>query len=144
MRTVRPEDREATISALHAESNGLFRIYLFGAPDGARLLVGAAAGDPWSLGMLAAINDCGHHITKAPRHEPALCLTCPAPLRRLPGLTFCVAVPEVARPQHALGSAVCSQCAALPDLGNRTMIALRQIWPDLREISVMPGPETVQ
>jgi hypothetical protein len=144
MSVAHPEDREAAMSALHMEAGGLLRVFLFIPESALRLLAGAAAGDEWSLGMLGAIADCMHHITDAAARQPALCLTCPAPLRTLPGVTFCCVIPEVARPQHALGSAVCPACAVLPDLEKRAMLALRQIWPNLREISVMPAPEAVQ
>lgn len=144
MSAVQPQDREAAISAIHAEAGGLLRVYLFGASEGARLLLAAACGDGWAYGMLGAINDCARHIVDAPRAAPALCLTCPMPLRELPGLTFCVVVPEATNPHHVLGSAICPACAARPDLERRVTAALRQIWPDLREISVMPGPAGLQ
>jgi hypothetical protein len=144
MSAVQPEGRSAALSALHDEAVGLFRVYFFGAPDGVRLLVGAATGDSWSRDMLTAISDSAHHITSAPKRRPALCLTCPTPLRALRGLLFSVVVPEVTRASHALASALCPKCAALPDLEKRAMIALRQIWPDLREISVMPAPDAMQ
>jgi hypothetical protein len=144
MSAVHPDARKAAILEIQNDAGGLLRIYFFDAREGARLLVGAAAGDQWSRGMMSAINDCGHHIETAPASAPALCLTCPRPLRELPGLVFCVTVPEVTRPHHALGSAVCRRCAALPHLEKRAMAALRAVWPDLREISVMPGPGTAQ
>jgi hypothetical protein len=144
MSAVQREEREAAMLAFQGESGGVYRVYFFGAPDGVRLLADAVTGDRWSLGMLTAVNDCVRHVLDAPARQPCLCLTCPRPVRELPGLTFCVVLPQISEPHHALGSAVCPACAVLPNLGERAMIALRQMWPDLREISVMPGPETVQ
>jgi hypothetical protein len=136
MSAIRHEDREAAISAIQNDAGGIFRIYFFDAADGARLLAVAAGGDQWARGMMRAINDCARHIEDAPASAPRLCLVCPRPLRTLPGLTFSVVVPEIASPHHALGSAVCRRCAALPDLEKRTMVALRQIWPDLRPLII--------
>jgi hypothetical protein len=136
MSAIRHEDREAAISEIQDAGGGMFRIYFFDAGDGARLLAAATAGDQWARGMMRAINDSARHIEDAPRRTPRLCLTCPTPLRRLPGLTFTVVVPEIVSPHHALGSAVCRRCAALPDLEKRAMVALRQIWPDLQPLIV--------
>jgi hypothetical protein len=144
MSAIRHEDREAAISEIQDAGGGIFRIYFFDAVDGARLLAAATAGDQWARGMMRAINDCARHIEGAPASAPRLCLVCPRPLRTLPGLTFSVVAPEIASPHHALGSAVCRRCAALPHLDKRAVRVLRGIWPHLREISVMPGPETVQ
>jgi hypothetical protein len=139
-----PAEVHQHLAAVHAEAGGLLRVWRFAPSDGVRLLAAAAAGDAWSYGMLTAISDCVRHITAAPKRRPTLCLACPAPIRTAPGATFIVTVPEITAPRHAIGSAICRACAGRNDLDQRVLVALRGIWPDLRTIEVMPGPEGVQ
>jgi hypothetical protein len=144
MSSATPAEVRQHIAAVHAEAGGLLRLYFLTPEDGWRLMLGAAAGDAWATGMLTAVADCARAIKSAPKRKPSLCLCCPAPLRRPAGLMFCIAVPETGTPRHALGSAICPRCAGRPELESRAAVALRQVWPDLREIRPMPGPETMQ
>lgn len=137
-------DLQRHVDAVDAEGGGLVRLHFITPRDGAQLLLAAAAGDDWPLGLLVAISDCVRQIETAPKHAATLCLVCPRELRSVAGAMFCISVPDAATPRHAIGSAICPICAARSDLESRAMTALRGIWPDLRRIEVMPGPERVQ
>jgi hypothetical protein len=132
------------LAAVHAEAGGLLRVWRFAPSDGVRLLLAAEMGDAWARGMLAAISDCVQQVTAAPKRRSVLCLTCPAPIRTATGATFLVTVPGVDEARHALGSAICPACARRGDLDHLILVALREVWPSLREIRPMLGPETVQ
>ena len=137
-------DYADAIDRIHAESQGFLRLWFVKPEDGMHLTVASLCGDPWATGLLRATAQCAMRVMRAPRRKPSLCLCCPRAVRRLDGVMFCVAVPEVEHPEQALGAAVCPRCADAPDMGQRAIQAFRCIWPNIREIQVMPGSETVQ
>ena len=134
MTAVRPEEREAAMLALRSEANNLLRVHFLSVADGVRLLGAVIAGDQWSRGLMVAITDCIQHIATSPRNRPALCLTCPQALRRVPGVLFCVVVPETSGPRHGLGSAICPRCAQSPDLGRHAVDAAAGLAGSPRDI----------
>ena len=135
----------AGIAQMQAQSGGIYRLVLVSVEGGVALLVAALGGDVQAAELFRTAADCARQIGAAEaEHHPVLCLTCPTPLRTSAGALVCLVVPETNRATQALGSAVCPECAARPDVEARVHSALRKIWPDLKTIKIMPGPEAVQ
>jgi len=132
------------VQLAHDEASGVMRIYLMSSEDGRRMALAAAAGNAHCAALLRACVDCAQHVAHAAKDRPALCLCCPEPIRDMLGVTICLAVPDTDNPQRAVGGVICKRCAAGSDLSGRAASALRNLWPDLREIEVMPGPGTLQ
>ena len=137
-------DVQQHLHALDAEAAGAVKTWFFTPRDGACLLVGAAAGDAWARGMLRAISECIRRIREAPKRRPILCACCPAPVRTAAGGTFIVITPYTDAPRHGMGAVLCPACAARPDVAERVLAALQQVWPDLREVQPVSGPGRVQ
>lgn len=132
------------IRCVHAEAQGVLRVWFIRRDDAARLAIASLFGDEWATGLLRATMTCAAQVMKMRRKKPSLCLVCPRAVRSLEGVLFCLAVPEIDNPEQALGSVVCARCASNPELSGRAVEAYRRIWPDIRGIEVMPGPEGVQ
>ena len=144
MSTATPDALAEGIRRVHAEAQGVMRLWFIKPGDGVHLLAASICGDAWAAGLLRATVTCAAQVMKMRRKKPSLCLCCPRAVRSLDGALFCLTVPEIDSPSEALGSVVCPRCATSSDLNSRAIEAYRRIWPDLRTIEVMPGPERMQ
>ena len=134
------------IGEVHREFAGALNVNIVTAAAGVQLVAASMLGDPEATMLLRAILDSAAWIKRAPRQQPVLCMCCPQPIRRItPATVFGVAAPAIATPGRAIGFAFCDACGERPgELMAKATEGLRRIWPDMREIRPVPGPETMQ
>jgi hypothetical protein len=136
---------KAGVEQVHAESAGVLDIYVF-KPEQVDELIGATLFGDAAAGRLAGLAaSTVVKICSAPRKSPAICMCCDRPARRWG--TICLVLPHRSDPTSAIGSGLCSQCAAMPaeSLDAQIQIAMKQIWPAARVIGrVSKAPEATQ
>lgn len=104
--------------------------------DALDLITSAAAGDTHALVVLRAVSDTIAKIQSAPRRRPMLCACCPRSLLKH-DFAVAIASPEREDRQQGLALAVCTTCAtSIPDITAKVAVALRKIWPDLRQVTI--------
>jgi hypothetical protein len=127
-----------------AEAAGVVDIYIVLSGDVIPLNKSAGAGDRISIELTCAIF---RTLVQMHRDAPA-CLCCAAAIRQVDrggqGIgAFCIVLPAAG--DESLVMAICPRCAARADQPRHAVEALRRrLWPDLRAIEVMPGPERLQ
>lgn len=125
------------MQSVNDEAAGILRLEVFQPSDLPDLVLAALAGDAEAGGFARAINTALGNIARAPRRRPALCGSCPRPVRRNTAFTIVIAVPDRDEPSNAVTLAICSRCGVThDDVRNRAVEALRRIWPDGRLIQV--------
>jgi len=78
-----PQDQfEARLAEIQAAGGGALEVHVIGPRDAAGLMAGATYGDAAADRLLRVLGSALRQIQAAPVSEPALCGTCPAPLRR--------------------------------------------------------------
>jgi hypothetical protein len=119
-----------------AGAGGLLTLHVFRRADLPALLEQARAGDHKAFQLAGALENTLMGIDTAPRRRPALCGSCPRPVRG-DNLSIVIVCPESADASHGLGLAICKRCATEPDaiLAN-AVVALRRIWPDARPVTI--------
>jgi hypothetical protein len=125
------------LRAVQTESGGVMRMFLVELADQDAILSAAMEGDRNAGHLLQLVGQALFQIEDAPRRKPALCLCCPRPIRKIKdAAVFCFILPDVASPEHRIGTAVCEKCAIHADLLERATIAFRRLWPDLRTVDI--------
>ena len=139
-------DLNDCIRRIAAEGGGLFDIYVFQLEQiDALLLAAFVGGDAAAKRLIRPVANAAARIFSAPRKKPALCLTCPRPVRgRTAVCSFC----RIATARRRGSVAACVR-GAQPwrqrVLSARVQTAVRRIWPNARTIGrVSEGPGVVQ
>ena len=126
------------IQQVQDEAAGLLELMVVQPDDVRRLIALAEAGDPDADRQLQMVSGALMRIQRAPRAAPALCGTCPRPLRNG---KFSIVIASPAREgfSHALTLAICHRCGTSHAAVERAaVIALRRIWPESRQVAIDP------
>lgn len=127
---------EEGVNALHQEAGGLLGVEVIRHGDAMALILASAAGDARASLLLRALGETLEKIRTAPRRSTMLCASCSRPLSD-GKFAVVVAMPEIDHPAHGLTLAVCTRCATtIPAITEKAATTLREIWPDLRRISI--------
>jgi hypothetical protein len=119
----------AGVLRVHHEAQGRVMIYLM---TGLDLLLGLASGDRETATLArAGMKTAATMLEATLAGRPMLCGCCPAEI----GVDFVImlAVPARAKPENAMGFALCPACIDDPAA---PMTALRRCWPDFRELII--------
>ena len=134
-----PPTLDDGIRAMHAECGGALIVQVIRPPEALALVAQACSGDAQADAVLDAFMQVLRRVEAAPKHEPALCVACSRPPV---GNAFnvAVAIPMRDVPGHALGFIVCEPCGiTTAAIRGHAIAACREIWPDLRQVTVTHG-----
>ncbi len=127
----------AGIERASTEAGGLWNLQLIRPQHGLPLLMAAATGDAHAANLLNSMVQLAKQIRTAPKHKPALCLSCPRHIRKCEGVTFIITAPDNDRYTSSIGSALFPRCASDPDGGGSKAIeGVRRLIPDARPITI--------
>lgn len=127
------------IAQMHAEAAGRIDIRLAHATDGPALLLAALGGDTDAATLVPAFTSAMERVRQSPKSQPALCATCPRPLRGR-DFTIALAFPASDAPTGGLGFGICHACGDdLAELQRKSLDALRRIWPSARSVIIHKG-----
>ncbi len=134
--TAAPEDWAASMRRIGEEAAGMVTLDVVRRCEMPDLLAEALAGDAEAAWLLRTVRHCLPLIRNAPAQAPMECACCCKPLR---DSRFAIGVvrPGTANPAHGLTLAICLRCG--PTVGAIQAAAgkaLRQLWPDLRLVTV--------
>ena len=129
-------DLQEGVQRVHNEAGGLLRLQVIRRSDLPGLALDALAGDAEAAELLRQAQDTAAAIEAAPRHRLMLCGSCPRGLRDRK-YAIVIARPACADPTTALAMAICPRCGPTPGaIQAAARVALRAIWPELRDIQV--------
>jgi len=124
------------IEAVQTEAGGLLSLDVVLPVDFADLFGCAAAGDRQAARLACAVIDTVARVNKTPRKSPALCGSCPRPVRRS-SFSVVIATPERNDPTRAIGLAICERCGITrEEITDKAVIALKRIWPNSRAVTI--------
>ena len=124
------------VQRVNDEAAGLLTLLVVRRADLPGLMLDALGGSDKAVQLLQQALDTATAIEAAPRRQPMLCARCPRALR---GRQYAVVIarPACDDPSTGLALAVCPKCG--PDLATiqaAAHVALRRIWPGLREVTI--------
>lgn len=138
-RSAKPDAWAEGVQRIHAASGGVVAINVIWHGDLPGLVARAMAGDRNAIRLAAVTASTVGQIDRAPRRRPALCATCPRPVRRFK-FTVAVVLPERDDASEGMGLAICQHCATTPAaVMVKAVSALSRIWPESRTIDVTHG-----
>lgn len=123
------------VEAVATESGGLLVLDAVRAKDVPHLLTDALFGDPEALALVGPVTQTMARVANAPKHKPALCVSCPRAVR--PGGRFAVAIARAAidSPTKALGFIVCDRCGRTPGaIRAAAAYGIKGIFPESRMV----------
>ena len=129
-------DLQAGVQRVNDEAGGVLRLQVIRRSDLPGLALDALAGDAEAAELLRQAQDTAAAIEAAPRHRLMLCGSCPRGLRDRK-YAVVLARPGCDDPTMALAMAICLRCGPTPGaIQAAARVALRRIWPDLRDLQV--------
>ena len=134
--TAAHDEWAASIYRIGDEVAGMLTLDVVWQCDMPGLIVEALGGDVEAVWLLQSVRRCLVGIQDAPAHAPMECAHCCKPLR---GGRFAIGVarPDTSNPAHGLCFAICPRCGpTLEAIQAAAVAALRQLWPDLRRVSI--------
>ena len=128
------------MTAIHEEAAGLMSLDIILREDMPAVIVAAAGGNVQAGELAMRVNGVLSDILAASTSEPKLCAVCSGPLAQ-GRFALALAVPACDAPINSLAMAVCTDCAATrEDVRAKATDVLRQIWPDVRRVTIThPG-----
>ncbi len=125
-----------SLERIQAEGAGVFDILVLQPSDAPDILADALAGDPQAPMLLRTMGSTIASIEEAPRRARKLCACCPRPLRR-GRYSIGLVLPRRDSPTEALAMGVCVCCGTEREaIRAKLGVALRRIWPDLRQVKI--------
>lgn len=124
------------IQAVHEEAAELMQLDIVHQSQVPEMAFAALAGDRDALRLLQQIAQFLAQVERAPRRNPALCVSCPRPLRK--GRFLCgVATPARDDAQQGLGIGICEHCASDAETARpKVMAAMRRTWPSAETVDI--------
>ncbi len=124
------------LSGPRSEAGDVVELIVLRPADASAVLADAMAGDARAYGIITALRDVIALVERAPSHEPKVCVICSQPLR-CKGFAVGLVMPTSENPGHVLGLGVCRRCArSRGDVTAKLMKAVRDVWPDVRPVTI--------